>query len=117
MPYLTQTEYISRYGNAETIRITDETRSGEVDSAKLATAIADASDIIDAYLGSRYLLPLTSVPTLVKHANAALAREILHTSRPLDTVTAEAERVRRQLELIAKGTLTLPLPLNATAPI
>lgn len=117
MAYITQAEYLARYGNAETIRITDETRSGQVDTGKLSSAIVDASDIIDAYLGKFYRLPLAETPALVRHAAGALAREILHTTRPLDAVTAEADRVRKQLELIAKGTLTLPLPLSGVAPI
>lgn len=112
MPYISQAEYLARYGNAETIRITDETKSGEVDSAKLSSAIDDASDIVDAYLGKRYALPLLETPALVKHATKALAREILHTARPLEAVTGEADRVRKQLELIAKGTMILPLPLS-----
>lgn len=116
MVYLTTAEYLVRYGNAETIRITDETRSNEVDSGKLLAALSDATDIVDAYLGKRYFVPLATPPSIVKHATGALAREILHTSRPTDAVTGEADRARKQLEGIAKGLLSLPLPENATAP-
>jgi phage gp36-like protein len=116
MAYLTDTEYLNRYGNAETIRLTDENRSGAVDTQKLENAIADASDIADSYLGKRYVVPVLSPPALLKHVVAALAREILHTSRPIEAVTNEANRARHQLELISKGTIVLPVPENATPP-
>lgn len=113
MAYLTDVEYINRYGDAETVRLTDEARSGVYDSAKLGAAISDAGDIVDAYLGGRYVVPLAEAPAIIKHITAALAREILHTSRPTDAVTAEADRARRQLEGMSKGTLTLTVPLNS----
>jgi phage gp36-like protein len=115
MSYLTDSEYLARYGHAETTRITDEARSGDYDSAKLGSAISDASDIVDAYIGTRYIVPLESPPSIVRNITGALAREILHTSRPLETVTADADRARRQLENISKGTMTLPAPLAGPA--
>ncbi len=114
MAYINAAEYIARYGHAETVRLTDEARSGDYDSAKLGSAIDDATDIVDAYIGKRYVVPLTTPPAIVKHATAALAREILHTSRPTEAVTGEADRARKQLEGISKGLLSLPVPESAT---
>ena len=113
MAYLTDAEYLSRYGAAETVRLTDETRSGDYDSEKLGSAISYAGDIVDAYLGGRYIVPLVEAPAIVKHITAALAREILHTSRPTEAVTQEADRARKQLEGMSKGVLTLTVPLSA----
>ena len=107
--YLTGEEYAARYGTAETVRLTDETRSGIADSTKLEAAIGDASDMADAYIGSRYTVPLLAAPRLVKSIVAALTREALHKTRPTEEVKAAADRARTQLRDIAAGRMTLPI--------
>lgn len=109
--YLTAQEYRDRFGDAETIRLTDENRTGAVDSERLETAIGDAQEEVDSYLGKRYATPLASAPNLVRGFVAVLARENLHRragmviSPPLEK---DAERVRSQLRDISRGLMTLP---------
>lgn len=109
MAYITQTEYVDRYGEAETIRLTDEDRTRVIDTAKLAEALEDASDFIDGYLAKRYAVPLASAPRLVKGMNAILGRELLHKSLVMPALTEEADRVRQQLKDIARGIMSLPI--------
>lgn len=107
--YLTQEEYLERYGLAETIRITDEANAGVVDAEKLATAISDATEWTENYLRVRYDLPLASVPSSIKGLIAALAREALHRTRPLQAVTEAADRARQLLRDISIGRVVLAL--------
>lgn len=108
MAYLTTADYIERYGEQETIRLTDETRSGQYDSAKVQTAIDDATEEVDSYLGKRYKIPIIDPPRLVRGMVAILARDYLSTTRPAADVTREADRVRAQLKDISRGLMTLP---------
>jgi phage gp36-like protein len=90
--YLTAEEYVERYGYAETVRLTDEDKTNTVDGAKLEAAIKDATDLADSYIGTRYTTPLVATPRVVKSIVAALARELLHKSRPTPEVTAAPAR-------------------------
>lgn len=114
--YLSADEYVLRYGAQETIRLTDETRTNTVDSAKLEQALKDASDFADAYIGTAYDVPLLVAPRIVKAIVGALARELLHKTRPTPEVTAAADRARTQLKDIAAGRMTLPVDSGDPAP-
>lgn len=121
MTYVTDQEYLSARGEQETIRITDEDRTGTYDSEKLDAALRASEEEVDSYVGRRYTTPLISVPNLIKSNVIALARERLFGTSPTPAVTAEAERARKQLENIAKGIMVLPsqdgpVPEEALAP-
>jgi phage gp36-like protein len=107
--YLTGEEYIDRYGFEETVRLTDQDRKGIVDKARLQAAISDAQELVDSYLGVRYALPISPVPTVVKSIVARLAREKLFAQRPLPQVTAEADRARSELKDLSAGRASLAI--------
>lgn len=115
--YLTADEYVDRYGFAETVRITDEDQTRTVDKRKLEAAIKDATEIADAYIGTRYTTPLVDTPRIVKSIIGALARELLHKSRPTPEVVAAADRARGQLKDIAAGRMTLPVEQGDAVPV
>lgn len=109
MPYITGAEYIAKYGRIETTRLTDEQKTGEYNSAKLDEALADGASYIDGFVGSRYGLPLTSTPPLLKNINGVLAREILHKTNPTDEVKRQADIARSNLLQISNGKIALPV--------
>ncbi len=115
--YLTGEEFVQRYGTAEAIRLTDEVRSGNVDSGKLEAAIGDATDEADAYIGTRYAIPLISPPRVVKSIVAVLAREKLHKTRPTPEVKDAADRARLQLRDISAKRMTLAIDGGTDAPV
>jgi phage gp36-like protein len=115
--YLTAEEYVERYGLAETVRLTDEKRLNVVDGPKLESAIKDATDIADSYIGTRYTTPLLGVPRIIKTIVATLAREILHKSKPTPEVLAAADRARTMLRDIAAGRMTLPVESGDAVPV
>lgn len=107
--YLTALEYVTRFGEGETVRITDETRTGVVNAAKLQAALDDAVQIVESYLSARYTLPLSPVPTMLKRIVGDLTRELLHIDRPTDEMIARADRARSDLKMLANGTMRLPV--------
>lgn len=116
--YYTQADYISRWGDQELIRLTDEDGTGQPDSFTFDQAAADASADVDAYLAGRYPLPLAEpFPRVLKSIAGALIREKLHSQFPTEQVTREADLARKQLRDLATGTAKLLLDTGAEAPL
>lgn len=109
MAYLTPAEYVARYGEAEAVRLTDETKSGTVDDAKVAAEIAAQEAFVESYLGGRYVLPLDPPPSIIVGFVGDLVREGLHRVRPVEAVTAAADRARKFLRDLSDGKAVLPV--------
>lgn len=123
MPYLTVAEYVRRFGQRETIQLTNEQAASpgvapQIDEVKVEEALTDATDIVDSYAAKRYATPMQSVPTIVRGWTAALARHKLatQTGRVNDAIKDESDRTYRQLESLAAGKLDLPIPEGSAAP-
>lgn len=117
MAYLTTADYLNRFGEQEAVRLTDETRSGVVDTVKVETAIADAVEIVNGYVGGRYSVPIANPPRILRSMVAALARELLHKTRPTPEVKDAADRARAQLKDVSIGRLGLPVATGEAAPV
>lgn len=78
------------------------------DTDKLARACEDATNLINGYLGSRYTLPLSSVPDMVKAWAADIARYRLWDERAPEEVRRRYDDCLDQLRLVANGTIALP---------
>ena len=109
MPYLSREAYLLRFGEPETIRVTDEARAGAIDAPKVDAALADASLIIDGYVANSYDLPIDPVPPVLDRICGDLAREMLHRTRPVEAVTLAADRARSMLKDIGAGRMKLPV--------
>lgn len=115
MAYMTADEYLDRYGEAETTRLTDEDRTGSYDSGKLEDALSDAQDEADAYIGKRYAIPLDAPPRFVKSIVGAIARLLLHKTIAPQPVKDDAELARSQLKDIARGVMFIPTATGLVA--
>lgn len=92
----------------------DTSRATEADQAVLTKACAYATEIVDGYLRSRYVLPLSQVPTLVRNICLQLARFWLYSRRPEgkgfpDNVKETHIQALKDLERIQNGKLHLGL--------
>jgi phage gp36-like protein len=109
MPYLTQANYIARFGEQELIELTDRESepTGTVDASVFAAAEADASALIDGYLRSRYTVPI-ALPTgdLRVHAGS-MARAILYRDGQTQAVADDQERAMEWLRDVAAGRVVL----------
>lgn len=93
---------------------TDNSRATEANQAVIAKACEYATETVDGYLRSRYLLPLNDVPTLVRNICLQLARYWLYSRRPEgkgfpDNVKDTHAQALKDLERIADGKLHLGL--------
>lgn len=120
MAYLILSEYVTRFGDQEATRLTNTTPSPTptYDSAKIQAALDDQSEVVDSYIGKRYVTPVADPPRIIKGWVAALARQQLHvqTGKTVEAVDLAASRAIQQLTQVSKGDLTLPIEEGGTAP-
>ncbi|MGQ0622764.1 MAG: gp436 family protein [Panacagrimonas sp.] len=110
MTYFVRQDYIDRHGEQELIQLTDRDSDGLDDSATLASAIADADNEIDAYVGARYALPLATVPALLKRISRDLVRYNLFDQRAPEEVRLRYQAAIKLLIGIRSGDISLGLP-------
>src|SRR5690554_3975810 len=114
MPYCNLADMKSRFGDAEMLRIADRDRDKAIDTDVVDVALADASDEIDAYLSSRYTVPMSPAPDLLKRLCADIARYRLYDERPLEEVENRYKQAVTTLRDIANGRASLK-DLNASS--
>jgi phage gp36-like protein len=115
MPYATQVDLVSRFGETEIIQLSDRTgTAGAIDSAVVADKLADADAEIDGYLQGRYTLPLSPVPTVLVRVAADIARYHLYDDRATEQVTKRYTDAINFLELVAKGDVQLGVTPDGT---
>jgi len=91
------------------IQLTDDDRTGAVDSDIVDRAIEDADNEIDSFLSLRFNLPLDSTPGFVRRMSVNLAICNMYAHRPHleipDSYKGRCDRDRGLLEKIAEGKL------------
>ncbi len=109
MAYCTIAELTGRYGTPMLLQLSDRGGTYPVtpDTALFDRAIADAGALIDGYLGGRYQLPLSSVPTLVTNLALVIAIYMAHASVAPEKIRKDYDDALRQLQAIAAGTMVL----------
>lgn len=120
MTYATQQDMVDRFGQVELAQLTDRAAGSVIDTAVLGRALADADAEIDAYLGSRYTLPLTSLPPVLPRMAADIARYRLYDDRATDSVRERYSDALKTLRDIASGLVKLdagvtPVPVAPTS--
>ncbi len=110
MAYATQADLERRFGAAE---VAD---AGRRDPERIARALEDASAEIDAYLGRRYALPLSSVPAVIARIACDIARYRLWDDQAPDEVRRRYEDALRFLERVARGEVEIGVPEPAADP-
>jgi len=90
--------------------LSDDVNAKVINTFIVNTAIANAQDIVDSYIGTAYKLPLSTIDSLLAILTADLAVCLLHKRRhgKLDeTVQLINDNVYAKLELIQNGKLRL----------
>jgi len=114
--YATLSDLTDRAGEAELRQIADRDRDGVPDATVIDAALADARDAIDGYIGTRYALPLVSVPPVVRVWAVAIARHILHRNGAPDHVLQDYKDAIAALKDVARGLITLPVAQGDATP-
>lgn len=115
MGYATVQDMIDRFGETEMIRLSQpEDRTAEaVLAAKVETALADNSGLVDDYLRALYRTPLSSPPESVVRAVCVLARYDLakgERTEPTEQMRLDRKEVIGWLEGIAAGEVKIDAP-------
>ena len=110
MSYATMADIEKWLDADELIQLTDDGDLGVVDTAVVDTALEYASAVIDGYVGTRYTLPLATVPAILVLYCADLAICGLYDRR--DTGRPEhwlnrCKSADRFLEMVAAGKISL----------
>ena len=113
--YCTQSDLVVRFGPAELLAIADRDLDGVVDAAVVTAVIEAASSIIDSYIGTRYALPLATVPTTLKSICEDIARHALYTVEPMKIVVDNRDSAISRLKDISRGLASLDVPTPPAA--
>lgn len=109
MAYVTLDQLIRRFGAGQLQQLTDMDGAGVIDETRVTDAITAANELIDAHLGGRYQLPLSSVPGLLSSIAQDLVHARLHIHAVPEVVATADREARRLLRDIRDGDLALPL--------
>lgn len=119
MAYIVEADLAARLSVAVLIQLTDDEKTGTVNSAIVVAILAAAEATVNGYVGTRYLVPVSPVPGLLKELALDVAVYLLYLRR--QRVTEDARRTYddalKKLEHIAKGLITLGVePPPSSAP-
>lgn len=110
MAYSTQADIAKLLTPAQLVQLTDDNADGVADAANVTEAIAQADAEIDGYLGSRYTVPVSPVPALLRQLSVAISiwrlysrRSVLNELRRKDYDDSVA-----RLKDLATGRMVLP---------
>jgi phage gp36-like protein len=103
--YIEPSQYLARFGLAETLALTDEAGVGKIGRAIFYAALADAAAEIDAYLGARSQTPFAApIPGVIERIAGDIARARLHSAGAVpDAVAGALTDARRTLRDLADG--------------
>lgn len=107
MSYATRAALVKRYGDSEVTSLEDPDNTGVALASVSEEALEDASQEADSYIGTRYTLPLPSVPEPVVRCVCDIARFRLYKDKPTEEVKYRYERTVKWLEQLAAGKVTL----------
>jgi phage gp36-like protein len=105
--YCTKQDLIDRFGEVELINVTDRNDSSVIDEAVLGQAIADACAEMNGYIGSRYALPLVTMPETLKPLSCDIARYKLYDEQVTEQITKRYEAAITFLFSVSKGQISL----------
>jgi phage gp36-like protein len=109
--YANEQDIIDKYGAEALVITADHDGDGVADPAVVARGLSDAGDEINTYIGSRYPLPLTYAPPILK----PLCIDIALYKMSVGITVTDEKRLRYEdalklLVKIAEGKITLGLP-------
>jgi phage gp36-like protein len=113
--YTTQDELLVRFGADELLATADRDGDSTIDADVVTAAIAAAGDTIDSYIGTRYALPLATVPGALRKVAQDLARYELYTVEPLGIVVDKRDAAVAWLKDISAGRAALDVPAPPAA--
>lgn len=109
MSYAALADLLDRAGDAEIRQIADRDRDDVIDTDVVDAALADADNIIDGYLSTKYDTPLAEVPDLVRTWATVIARYILHRNGAPEHVADDHKAAIAALKDVSRGLIAVPI--------
>jgi len=81
MAYSTKIDMLEKIEEDVLIQLTDDDDAGVVDEGKVTRAIADADAEIDSYCGTKYDVPFSTVPVMIRKMSVDIAIYNLYARR------------------------------------
>lgn len=116
MPYATQQDLVHRFGMDELVELTNRAGGGTLDEVVVDKALKDADDAMNAYLASRYALPLAVVPGILTRFACDIARHFLYEDKPTEQVQRRYEDALAWLKDVASGKASIGVDAAGAAP-
>ncbi len=107
--YLPESAFEQRFGQPE---LTDLLASG----ASYADIENDAAHLINGYLAARYVLPLSTVPLLVRNLAADITRFKLWRDRAPEEIRQRYDDALARLKMLSQGLISLPPGSDGSKP-
>ena len=109
--YATVQQMTDRFGANLLVALTDRAAvaTGLIDSAIVEKALNDASEVIDGYLASKYVLPLATTPGIVADLCQSIAIYKLHITQPDEKIVRDHQDGLKALRDILDGRLRVPV--------
>ena len=101
--YCTRDDLRTRFGEIELRQIAAADSGHGTDETRIARALADATGEVDTYLGTRYPVPLATVPDAIARVAADIARYRLYDQAAPEEVRRRYEDAVSLLRRIASG--------------
>lgn len=114
MTYAALSDLQARAGAEEIRQVADRDRDNVPDPEVVTAALVHADSIIDGYIRARYVLPLASVPDLLRTWATSIARHFLHRNGPPEHVIADYKDAIAALKDVTAGRMELPLASGET---
>jgi len=101
--YAVKADMQAEFGDTELAQLTDRTNGQVTDDNVLTLALTRADDEINSYVGQKYTLPFTSVPTRLKAVGMDIARYYLYDARAPQIVSDRYKAAVAWLKDVATG--------------
>jgi phage gp36-like protein len=122
MPYCTQADLLEQISEDELIQLTDDAGAGMIDAAVVTRAISDADAEIDSYAGTRYSVPLSTTPAMIRKLSVDISVYNLFARRrgAPDDRKERYKNAIRFLSDLSKGLISIgvstPAPADDSGP-
>jgi len=107
MSYATAIDMKARFKESELIQLTDFQHDGTISDSVLEAALSDAHAEVDSFIGSRYPLPLATIPENLTRLVCSIARYRLYKDSAPEHVRKLYEDAVGWLKSLANGTVSL----------
>lgn len=105
--YASPADFVSSFGEAEWLQLTDRDLDGDPDAGVGESALATATATVDGYVSTRYQIPLTPIDPIIRQATLDIGRWLLSGQFASERVTDGKNSAMKILTDIQAGRIQL----------